>query len=294
MRTKLTYFSMAYDFKWYDLAARFTWQFLAEASAEQLQTLNAQAIEADNRNVFAKVMKTVFNSTNGAATINGQNYTVFKFYNNDGTVPPTYKTNVFDGTHTHYVKTNAAAVDSGDVEEMMTHLNHHGYTKGLGYRLVLMVNKTEGDAIRLWRLGATNNNAAVAKYDFIPARGREDLVFSATQQIVGTQVPDTLAGLDVIGSYGDFTIVQDDFIPAAYMFGFATGGLANLANPIGFREHVNAGLRGMRLVKGRDNDYPLIDSFYNRGFGTGVRQRGAGVVYQVGVGTTYAPPAIYA
>ena len=284
---------MAYDFKWYDLGARFTWQFLAEATAAQVENLNAIAIEADNRNVFAKVMRTVFNPTNLTATINQQNYNVFKFYNADGTIPPTYKTNTFDGTHTHYLSSGAATLDSGDVEAMQDHLNHHGYSKSLGYRLVLMVNKAQGDVIRLWRLNTTNNNAQVAKYDFIPARGREDLVFSATQQIVGTQVADTLEGLEVIGSYGDFTIVQDDFIPAGYLFAFATGGPANLANPIGFREHVNTQLRGMRLVKGRDNDYPLIDSFYQRGFGTGVRQRGGGVVMQVTAGA-YAAPAIYA
>ena len=29
----MSYFSLAYDFKWYDVATRFTWKFLAEATA---------------------------------------------------------------------------------------------------------------------------------------------------------------------------------------------------------------------------------------------------------------------
>ena len=41
--------------------------------------------------------------------------------------------------------------------------------------------------------------------------------------------------------------------------------------------------------------YPLIDSFYSRGFGTGIRQRGAAVVVQITTGTAaYAIPAQYA
>lgn len=293
VRTKLSYFSMSYDFTWYDIAARFTWMFLAEASASQVEAVHATVLEADNRNMFDKVMRTVFNNTNLTTTITGNPYTVYKFYNADGTLPPTFKTNTFLGTHQHYLTSGAAAIDSGDVEQIQDHLNHHGFTKGLGYRLVLMVNKVQGDSIRTWRLNVTSANAAVAKYDFIPARGREDLVFSATQQVTGNQPDATLGGLDVIGSYGDFLIVQDDFVPIGYMFGFATGGQANLGNPIGLREHVNPALRGLRLVKGRTPDYPLVDSFYSRGFGAGVRQRGGGVVMQVTAAGTYAPPTAY-
>jgi hypothetical protein len=98
----------------------------------------------------------------------------------------------------------------------------------------------------------------------------------------------------VIGTYGDIIIVEEDYIPAGYLVMFVTGGRDNLQNPIGFREHQNAGLRGMRLVKGRNADYPLLDAYYVRGFGTGVRQRGAGVVMQIKATGTYAPPAAFA
>lgn len=289
VKTKLEYFSMAYDFAWYDVAGRFTWQYLLEATAAQVESVNNAVIEADNRNLFTKVMKTVFNPTNLSANINNQNYTVFKFYNNDGTVPPPYKTNVHLGTHTHYYGSGAATVDPGDLQELQTHLNHHGYTESLGYRLVLMVNKAQGDTIRTFRMGT-----AGALFDFIPARGREDLLFLSSTQVLGVQPPPTIDGLEVIGKYGDLLIVQDDYIPAGYMFGFATGGEANLANPIGFREHAQASVRGLNLVKGRTPDYPLIDSFYTRGFGTGVRQRGGGVVVQIVASATYTPPAAYA
>jgi hypothetical protein len=52
-------------------------------------------------------------------------------------------------------------------------------------------------------------------------------------------------------------------------------------------------MQGLRLVKGANPDYPLIDSFYNRGFGTGVRQRGGAAVMQITASGTYTPPTSY-
>ena len=93
--------------------------------------------------------------------------------------------------------------------------------------------------------------------------------------------------------YGNVLIVQEDLIPAGYVVLAATGGPDNLQNPVGLREHANASLRGLRLVKGPVADYPLIDSFYNRGFGTGIRQRGGAAVMQITTSATYTPPASY-
>ena len=67
----------------------------------------------------------------------------------------------------------------------------------------------------------------------------------------------------------------------------------NASNPVGFRQHSNASLRGLRLLSGAQHDYPLVDSFYQRGFGTGVRHRGAGVVMQITAGA-FAVPAAFA
>lgn len=292
IRAALSYFSLAFDFKWYDIAARFTWKFLAEANASQVEAVHSSVLEADNRLIFNQVMKTLFNPVNKAADIKGTSYTVYKLYNNDGTVPPEYKGNVHTGTHTHYVTSGAATVDSGDVENLINHLRHHGYSDANGVRLVLMVNTAQADVIRTFRFGVANNNAAVAQYDFIPAQGSPAFLLPGAG-MVGNQVPNTLNGLTVIGSYGPALVVEEDYIPAGYMVIIGTGGRANLNNPVGIREHANAGLRGLRLVKGRDNDYPLVDSFYSRGFGTGVRQRGGAAVMQITAAGAYATPAAY-
>lgn len=82
-------------------------------------------------------------------------------------------------------------------------------------------------------------------------------------------------------------------MPAGYVLGFVSGGEDNIGNLIGVREHENAALRGLRLLRGSQHDYPLVDSFYQRAFGTGVRHRGAGVVMQITAGA-YTVPAEYA
>lgn len=291
VRTEASYFQMGFAFEWYDIAGRFTWKYLAEATAAQIESVHQSILEADNRNVFRETMATLFDNTNRVATINKNAYNVYALYNADGTVPPSYKTNTFAGTHTHYLASGAATVDSGDLDEMSTHIQHHGYSPDQGVEIVLMVNKAQGDVIRQFRAIA---NGGTAQYDFIAAQGTPSLLLPLNRIQGDAQRPaSTLRGLKVIGSYGDLTIVQEDYIPAGYMVAFGTGGTNSLTNPIGIREHRNPALRGLRLVKGRSADYPLQDSYYQRGFGTGIRQRGAAVIMQVRATGSYAPPAEY-
>lgn len=280
-----SYFSLGYDFKWYDLAVRYTWKFLAEANAAQVEALNAAALEADNRQVFKLVMKAIFNNVNRTADIRGTAVNVYPFYNNDGTVPPAYKNTTHASTHNHYLTSGAVTVNGGDLDEMEEHLVHHGYGAQNGSNLILMVNRTEGATIRSFRVSTGSS------YDFIPAQGAPAFLLPG-MGIQGSQPSSNYRGLQVIGVYGNWTVIQEDYIPSGYMLGFATGGEQNASNPVGFRQHANSSLRGLRLVKGVQPDYPLIDSFYQRGFGTGVRHRGAGVVMQITAGA-FAIPAAY-
>jgi len=281
--------SLGYTFKWYDLAQRFTWQFLAEANASQVETINQMALDADNRLIFREVMRTLFRKDNRNATIKGQNYTVFSFWNGDGTVPPTYKSNTFPGSHTHYRTSGAATVTSGDLDEIIDDFKSHGYSAENGTTMFALVNVTEANTIRGFRF------ANGARYDFIPAQGQPGLILPQSFELVnGQQAASTFRGLNVIGKYGDLLIIEEDYTPPGYVVALVSGGEANMNNPIGFRQHANPNLRGLRLVKGRDNDYPLIDSYYARGFGTGVRQRGAGLVMQITASGTYTAPSQYA
>lgn len=296
-RVAPTYFNMAYGFKWYDLAARYTWQYLADATAAMVDSVANAAVEAYYRRQLLDLFRTVFNPSNLTATINQQAYNVYKFYNNDGTVPPSFKNNTFDGTHTHYRASGGATLTAPNLDAIVDDFESHGYGLAAGYRTVIMVNTSEANVIRGFRNYVSANQAYggnYGRYDFIAAQGQPGQLIDVTQQLIGgTRAPATLNGLTVIGTYGSAIVVQEDWLPQKYVFAFVTGGELNLGNPVGLREHANSGLRGLRLVKGRNADYPLIDSFWAVGFGYGIRHRGAGMVMQVTTGA-YTTPAQYA
>jgi len=287
-----TWFSMGYDFKWFDVAVRYTWKFLAEATSGQVTQLHNQVLEADNRLVFNKILKSIFNNVNRTTNIRGNNYNVYAFYNNDGTTPPSFKNYTFTSTHDHYLVSGGSAIDSGDLDTIDLHLSHHGYGAAEGSTMIVLVNRQELNVIRSLRV------ASGASYDFIAGNGQPPwLLPTNTGGVVfpqGESIPPTVNGLNVVGRYGPLLIVQEDYIPAGYVLAFSTGGDNQASNPVGIREHQNAALRGLRLVKGAQPDYPLVDSFYNRGFGTGIRHRGAGLVMQIKASGTYDIPSAYA
>lgn len=290
-RVQPTYFNMGYTFKWYDLASRYTWQYLADATAVMVDSVANAAVEAYYRLQLFEVLKTVFNNTNLTTTINQNSVPVFKFYNNDGTVPPSYKNNTFTGTHQHYRTTGAATLVAGDLDEMISDFESHGYSQANGYRQVLMVHTTQSVPIRNFKSVA---NGGTGTYDFIPAQGQPGVVLTTNQQYFGQgQVAPKLDGLNVIGTYGPLIVVLDDWLPSTHIFGFCTGGSESLSNPVGYRENANPNLRGLRLVKGKQPGYPLLDSFWVVGCGTGIRHRGAGMVMEVTADATYDIPSVY-
>jgi hypothetical protein len=287
VRPATSYFLLGYDFEWFDIATRYTWKFLADAPASQVQAINAMILEADNRNVFNGVMTALFTNENRMADIDGiQDVNVYSLYNGDGTVPPKYKSREFSGTHSHYLVSGGATVVSNDLDDLYDTVAEHGYSWQNGMQLVVLANSVEIDVIRSFRI------ANGAKWDFIPAAGSPAIYLPEDVRplVGGAQIGQNLQGLTVAGAYGPLIIVEEDSIPPKYMAIIATGGKANLNNPVGFREHANAGLRGMRLVKGANPDYPLIDAYYQRGFGTGIRQRGGAAVMQIKASGSYVPP----
>lgn len=275
-------FNLGFGFKWYDIAIRYTWQFLADSTQNQVEALNNSALSADTRLQFYQVMRAIFRDTSVASEVNGQPITVYPFYNGDGAIPPKWKNTTHDGDHTHYLTSGATALDSGDIDDIETHLRHHGYTPQLGYNFVLMVNRQEAQIIRGFRVADGDS------FDFIPSGAEGGVIVDG--EVIGAP-QGTLPGQ--VGTYGPWRVVEEDYIPATYVFGFVTGGARNIGNPVGIREHANASMRGLRLVKGPDSDYPLTDSFYQHGLGTGIRHRGAGVVLQTTDGS-YAVPSTYA
>ena len=277
-----------YDFDFYDLAIRYTWMYIAEAGLADLRNLNNLALEADTTLLFNKVMNTLFNPIN-AAGINNNNepVTVYRFYNADGEVPPDYKLQTFNSSHTHYLVSGGATLVSANLTTLATAVGEHGYTLQNGYKLVLWANKQETAVIKTLKVSTG------AEYDFVPNPnyyGGAVWVPDNGRYVGGP----TGAVPGEIGTYGPFHVVEEPYIPAGYLAAIATGGPDNVQNPIGLREHKNPAYRGLKIIPGQRSQYPLLDSFYRRGFGTGIRQRGAGAIMQVKASGSYAVPTQYA
>jgi hypothetical protein len=282
-----TRFFRGYDFDFYDLAIRYTWMYLAEASADDLRVNHNLALEADTKLQFRKVMERLFNPINTSGyTDKNEPMTVYAAYNGDGEVPPDYNNTTFAGTHTHYVVSGNAAVTSVNVDNLATLLTEHGYDLQNGYQLILWVNKQEATIIKTYK------TSTGASFDFVPnpnLYGGKVWVPNNGSYVGGPE--GTVPG--EIGTYGPFHVVEEGLIPAGYLVAIATGGTDRLTNPIGLRQHSNPNYRGLKLIPGARSDYPLIDSFYRRGIGTGVRQRGSIAIMQVKAALPYVIPAAY-
>ena len=294
-RLKIAYFQLGYDFKDYDRATRFTWKFIRDADARQIRAVNNALLQADERLIFRKVMEAIFDNRNRVASIRGNPYNVYPMYNADGTVPPEFRGTTFLSTHNHYLVSNHATIDSTDLDDAYEHIAEHGYTIEAGTQIIHLVNRQELREIRKFRMGVENNNGAEAEYDFIPTSKSPSQFLDSPLGLLGSLAPDFWNGMRVAGSYNDALIIEEPFVPPGYVLTFGSGGAGNLQNLVGLRQHKNAAYQGLRIMPGNDQRYPLIESYYTRGFGTGVRQRAGGVGTQIKVGAadSYEIPTQY-
>jgi hypothetical protein len=282
-----TRFFRGYDFDFYDLAIRYTWMFLAEVDLAQLRMNHNLALEADLKLQFRKVFQRLFNPINTSGFLDDNTpITVYAAYNGDGEVPPKFGTNTFTGSHNHYLVSGNTGITSANVDRLAEELGHHGYNLQGGYQLVLWVNKQEADRIKTFRV------ASGALFDFVPNPALNGgKIWVPTDGRYEGGPSGTVPG--EIGTYGPFHIVEEQYIPAGYAVAVATGGTDRLTNPIGFRQHSNPDYRGLKIIPGANATYPLMNSFYRRGLGTGVRQRGGFAIMQIKASGNYQIPAVY-
>lgn len=276
-RAEAATITLGYDFGWKDFATRYTWQYLADASRQQVESLHGGALAADSRLQYKTVLNALFRSDN--RTSPETDATIYALWNGDGSEVPAYNGDTFSTTHNHYMTTNGA-LGAEDVEILQEQVLHHGYGEDDGSQLVILCNRTEGDLIAGYRAGV-----AGAKFDFISSD--TSVPYLTTEQLVGSRPAGQFQGLKITGQYGHALIAPTSLIPAGYMACVAVGSATPV---IGLREHKNPSFTGLRLIRGRDTDYPLSGSYYVHGIGAGVRQRGAAAVMQVSASATYTAP----
>ena len=282
---------VGFPLEWYDTATRFTRKFLRDATAQQVQAQHVAAIEADNRLLFRNTLTALTSMTTSAnRAVNENGAPIYSLYggSTDDT-PPAFAGRAFSAGHTHYVVSGAATVDGGDLRDLIEHIQHHGHgLPSQGERIILMVHPTQGETIR--GLRRNDSSPETAPFDFIPSVSAP--AYLTDESIVGDQAPSQFNGIPIIGSYGDAWIFESYYIPAGYVLAVGTAGPNRDRNPLAFRQHPAAESRGLRLIQGVQSsvNYPLINSIYERGFGVGVRNRGAAAVMQVKASGSYVDP----
>ena len=276
---------LGYDFDDYDLASRSTWKYLRAATAEQVQSSINSAFEADNRLVTGSLLRRLFNPAEGA---NEHMHRVFGLWNgSDGLAPPPHAGQSFPTNTSHYLVSGNAALDPGDLVDAINQVRSKGFGTSSNTRLLVLAHPNEVEIISTFRANVQTNGVA-SKFDFIPSASAP--AYLTEENIVGQVAPGEFAGLEVSGSYGPAWVVPSYFLPQGYIAVVATVGPNSSLNPVAFRQHSNPAYQGLRIIPGRDQRYPLQDSFFVRGFGTGVRYRGAACIVQVKESGPYTAP----
>ncbi|MCX2716025.1 hypothetical protein [Mycolicibacterium sp. J2] len=284
------YLLLGYTFLDFDRAARYTWRFLRDADARQVRAVLDEALRSDTTTVTRRILNRLFDPE---PEQNEQGHTCYSLWNGkDGLTPPPTLGKTFTSDHTHYLPSGSTTIDSGDLEVTIGHIREHGY--GLvdsNEQLICLVNPNDSEVIQSFRAGVVNSGVT-AKWDFIPAENQPAFIIASGGQLVGSQPPGTVFGLQSVGKYGPLWIVESNFCPQGYFATIATAGPGASSNAVGVRQHPNRQYQGFRQLGGSQPGYPLQDSFYSRSFGVGTRHRGAAVVTQLTEDTEYTAPLI--
>jgi len=275
-RAEAATINLGYDFRWKDFATKYTWQYLADASAKQVESLHNGALAADSRLQYKTVMNALFDKANRTSAATDAE--VKALWNGDGSAVPEYSGNTFDPSHTHYTTSGSATLDPADVEFLQGQVLEHGYGEDDGAKLVILCNRADADTIAGFRAGVTS-----AKFDFITSD--TSVPYLTTEQLVGSRPAGSFDGMKINGQYGHALIAPTSLVPMGYLVCVAVGGSTPV---LGLREH--AKMNGLRLIRGNNPDYPITNSYYVHGIGAGVRQRGAAACLQVTVSATYTTP----
>lgn len=283
------YLKIGFTLKDWDIASRFTAKALRNMTSQQVTHATQRVFEADNRLVNASILKRLFDPTEYE---NEWGIPCYGLWNGqDGLVPPAHMGKTFGADTSMYVSTASATLDAADVEGAIRKVKQFGYGTTQNARFVLLIHPDdlEESGATTWRAGKEYTTGKIAKYDFIPSPNAPSWLSS--ESIHGATVPADYAGLPVVGSYGSALIIESHFIPTGWATVVATGGPNSEQNVIGYRESAVEAYQGLRVIPG-PQQHPLLQTYYVRSFGTGVRHRGAACAIQITTDSGYTAPVI--
>lgn len=228
---------------------------------EVMMDLN-RPMKEDPENVLGIFLQCMLNGPD-AQTNNSK----YSFYNGQYaaeekvSAPPQYQQNTFQAGHSHYIAKSTALAFT-DLTDIKQTIREHGH-KG--------------------SIMAFCNSDTVQKI--------EDLASFVQSSIVRSPLTDQTAieGFnDTFMAFG-VTFHSTEMMPNNYIL-FVESSQAETGRPLILFEPAN--MRGLTLHPGPSNDWPLIESFWDRWMGVKVFQRGAGAVLYFGISSSYATPVL--
>ena len=249
----------------FDLGDGYTQEYIDSAVGAQLMAVQATILNAWTELEREVVMEAMFNDTN---VTDQDDINVKRLYNNDGEIPPKIKRWTHIGSHTHYLFNGGGGFLQANLDTMSEHLVHHGFREFGDAAFLLLAHRDDVATIR----GFAN---------WIPSEEstRPDLL-SGSGVVRGLMRRQGTGGLQVEGWINDWTVIEFNDMISGYLLGIVSGGPLDVRNIVGLRVHENPSVRGLRLIEGNRQNYPLYESVYDGYMGAGVGQRGAGIIMQ--------------
>lgn len=203
-------------------------------------------------------------------------------------VPPQWRTELFDSTHAHFLRVNAAPSEANVISTIETgakELRHHGH---IGMKLAYV-----GDAIADILLASNNKKIAT----FIPGEFR---LLSGNSSAPIATIAKQLEGVPgeiicyVNTPNGLVEVRRHERVPAGYIWMGKSYGNLNAQNPMAVRVWKAKGFGLMVNPQVDRSINPTIDKVLFKGtHGVNVNDRTAGFAAQIASGgTTYAEPTI--
>ena len=204
LREPADYLRLGYNFQDYDKRLGATWKWLRAATAEQVAAQVTRIFEADNRLVSGTILRRLLDP---APRSNEWQHMCYGLWSGDGMVPPDYLGQTFDNTHTHYLTSGSANIDSADVEDMIRHVTEHGYGRfgGQGGQLIILAHPNEVEDMTFWRAGVEYATGKKPKWDFVPSAAQP--AYLATRH-PRSKPPNILCTTGIDGARADHAAVE--------------------------------------------------------------------------------------
>ena len=224
---------------------------LRMGAAKEIMLDVARPIKEDPEHVFVQMLKTMMinpgSLNQGYGWWNGQFAPEEKL-----TAPPRFQQNTFSSNHTHYLTSlNPGAISLADFTAIKQTIKHHG-----------------------------NNGPIVAFINSQEVQALEDLASFTQSAIIRSGISDMVAisGFQDRFQLQGVTFHATEMMPAGYML-FVEGNNQEADRPLIMFEPDN--MSGLNLFPGPNDNYPLVEAFYERWMGFKVWRRGAGVALQI-------------